>query len=455
MKRILFFKFQVQAITAAAAVLFVLAACVNKPDGKYGVVTINFESSLRPARTARSIGTNGLPELGSTAMRIDITGENISPVQEEIGKNDPKIFSVSLPVGETVHIKVSLITPSAIWTGETDITVQEGDNEAAVKLNKIIASMRPLLFSVEGSAPPYTYKINMSGLSLTKNTISPYPNSTPLFTRDGKGRLYISYNEGSANWKIDRYTAEGDPKDTIELTGYTEIRSLTTDLATGKVYTANRDSIHEIDDNGTLTPITPSVAAVGWNIIDTIAVYNGFLFVYSTPIAGNKLTMYKIDSTHTAVQKGRDVPDPLKDIILIENSGSHKNGICNDMFAYGNKVYTVFTINAPYNNDSFYGGILELTYTESGLSARPTGKYGFGTITLRDGVYVPQDGCFYGAKCIIGFEDGILYIADDGALWRKTSVFTAEKNINRIAALDTRSGFLRFEDTDAKWYKEW
>ena len=433
--------------------LAALISCnLNAPQ--YGVLTIDFENGA-----ARAIGANGLPELADSTMQIDITGSSIVPITKRLEKDEPKIISERLPIGETVTVTVSIITPSAIWTGSAGRTIDAGDNELAVKLNKIITSMRPLLFSVEGSnAIGYTFKLNMGGLRLTKTTPPSWINDTPHFARDGRGRLYISYNEGSLNHKIDRYTAEGVFKDTINLASYnySGIGNLTTDLVTGYVYVVGPGGgVCRIDNDGNVVQISGIPA-------DTtkIAAYNGYLFVYRSLPAppGWQLQMYRLTGT-TAAPVGTPVQDPLKDIIPItgDPSNPHQSGQCQDMFAYGNKVYIVFTIGAPYDGSkTFYGGVLEYTYTEDGHITE-SGRYGFKTITMENGVYRLPDGCFSGARRIIGFEDGVLYIADDGALWRRTgsTTYAATENINRIAKLDTQSGTLTFENTDAKWYKEW
>jgi len=162
-------------------------------------------------------------------------GESVSSVRElwdlkakyneltkQLEKDEPKVFSQFLPVGETIHIKVSIITPSATWAGFTDLTVESGDNEAAVKLNKVIASMWPVLFSAIQSAPlaPYTFKLNMSGIPLV---ITQPGHSTPsngfFCTRDGKGRLYAAYHDGSNAFEIRRYTAEGNFDTMVDFSG--------------------------------------------------------------------------------------------------------------------------------------------------------------------------------------------------------------------------------------------
>ena len=442
----------VAAALLTAALILQTSCNLNAPQ--YGVLTIDFENGA-----ARAIGANGLPELADSTMQIDITGSSIVPITKRLEKDEPKIISERVPIGETVTVTVSIITPSAIWTGSAGRTIDAGDNELAIKLNKIIASMRPLLFSVEGSnAIGYTFKLNMGGLRLTKTTPPSWINDTPHFARDGRGRLYISYNEGSLNYKIDRYTAEGVFKDTINLASYnySGIGNLTTDLVTGYVYVVGPGGgVCRIDNDGNVVQISGIPA-------DTtkIAAYNGYLFVYRSLPAppGGQLQMYRLTAT-TAAPVGTSVQDPLKDIIPIKSGSSttYKSGKCQDMFAYGNKVYIVFTIGAPYDgSEAFYGGILEYTYTENG-SMTESGRYGFKTITMENGVYRLPDGCFSGARRIIGFEDGVLYIADDGALWRHISgpTYAATENINRIAKLDTQSGTLTFENTDAKWYKEW
>ena len=454
----------VAAALLTAALILQTSCNLNAP--RYGVLTIDFENGA-----ARAIGANGLPELADSTMQIDITGSSIVPITKRLEKDEPKIIPERLPIGAAVTVTVSIITPSAIWTGSAGRTIDAGDNELAVKLNKIITSMRPLLFSVEGSNTiGYTFKLNMGGLRLTKTTPPSWMNHTPHFARDGRGRLYISYNEGSLNYKIDRYTAEGVFKDTINLTNYSGIGNLTTDLVTGYVYVVGPvggvQRVHRIDNDGNVVLISGIPA-------DTIkiAAYNGYLFVYSSLPAppGRQLQMYRLTGT-TAAPVGTPAQDPLKDIIPITEDPliTHQSGECQDMFAYGNKVYMVFTIGAPYDGSkTFYGGVLEYTYTENG-SMTESGRYGFGVMKSyrefgpsQTAVYQfegePQDR-FYGARRIIGFEDGILYIADDGAIFKSIQGYqgyTVYPNINRIAALDTHSGTLTFENTDATWYRQW
>ncbi|MGI5065020.1 hypothetical protein [Treponema putidum] len=460
------------AAALLTAVLMLQTSC-NLTAPEYGIVTLDFENGV-----ARSIGANGLPNLSDSTMQIDITGSSIVSITKRLEKDEPKVFSQILPVGETVHIKVSIITPSATWTGFTDLTVESGDNEAAVKLSKVIASMRPLLFSVEGNnSTGYTFKLNMSGtpLEITQPGTST-PSNGFFCTRDGKGRLYAAYHNGSNAFEIRRYTAEGNFDTMVDFSGTPlNIKSLTTDLKTGKVYVTEGSNIYEIKDDAA-PPHTPKPNTLldSSGAYDAIAVYNGYLFSYES--AGvKKLIMRKLTADGLGVIPSptyQTASDPLKDIIPITGDPAihHESGECQDMFAYGNKVYLVFTISAPYDGSkAFYGGVLEYTYTEDGHMTE-SGRYGFGSmesyIEYPSGsgtaVYRFNDDApyerFYGARRIIGFEDGILYIADDGAIFRSLELVNDYKliaNINRIAKLDTRSGILTFENTDAKWYREW
>lgn len=452
------------AAALLTAVLILQTSC-NLTAPEYGIVTLDFENGA-----ARSIGANGLPNLSDSTMQIDITGNSIVPITKQLEKDEPKVFSQILPVGETVHIKVSIITPSATWAGFTDLTVESGDNEATVKLNKVIASMRPVLFSAIQSDPanPYTFKLNMGGTPL-EIAQSGSGRDYLFFTRDGKGRLYAAYSDPPV--VIRRYTSEGDYEKKLSLpVSVTSVDSFTTDLKTGRVYMSSGSTLYEIDDNGNLMHVTGSSGT-----IKASAAYNGYLFVYSSLPAGGQLQMYRPTATPPG-WVGTPVQNPLKDIIPITGVPSmgdpaitHKSGKCQDMFAYGNKVYIVFTIDAPYDgSEAFYGGVLEYTYTENG-SMTESGRYGFGGMksyrefgpSPQTAVYQfegePQDR-FYGARRIIGFEDGVLYIADDGAKFRSINWaqgYTVYPNINRIAKLDTQSGTLTFEDTDATWYREW
>ena len=448
------------AAALLTAVLILQTSC-NLTAPEYGIVTLDFENGA-----ARSIGANGLPNLSDSTMQIDITGNSIVPITKQLEKDEPKVFSQFLPVGETIHIKVSIITPSATWAGFTDLTVESGDNEAAVKLNKVIASMRPIPFSVNGSSAPYTFKLNMGGTPL-EIAQSGSGRDYLFFTRDGKGRLYVAYSDPPV--VIRRYTSEGDHEKKLSLPGsVTSVDSFTTDLKTGRVYMSSGSTLYEIDNNGNLMPVIGSAGT-----IKASAAYNGYLFVYSSLPAGGQLQMYRLTGT-TAAPIGMPVQDPLNNIIPITGDSAipHESGQCQDMFAYGNKVYLVFTISAPYDYDgskAFYGGVLEYTYTEDGRMTE-SGRYGFGgmesykeytgpyeTRIYRFNGDAPYER-FYGARRIIGFEDGVLYIADDGAIFRSiqgVQGYTVRANINRIAKLDTRSGTLTFENTDAKWYREW
>ena len=447
------------AAALLTAVLILQTSC-NLTAPEYGIVTLDFENGA-----ARSIGANGLPNLSDSTMQIDITGNSIVPITKQLEKDEPKVFSQFLPVGETIHIKVSIITSSATWTGFTDLTVESGDNEAAVKLNKVIASMRPIPFSVNGSSAPYTFKLNMGGTPL-EIAQSGSGRDYLFFTRDGKGRLYVAYSDPPV--VIRRYTSEGDHEKKLSLPGsVTSVDSFTTDLKTGRVYMSSGSTLYEIDNNGNLMPVIGSAST-----IKASAAYNGYLFVYSSLPAGGQLQMYRLTGT-TAAPIGTPVQDPLNNIIPITGDSAipHESGQCQDMFAYGNKVYLVFTISAPYDYDgskAFYGGVLEYTYTEDGHITE-SGRYGFGVMESykrypgphETRIYrfegEPQDR-FYGARRIIGFEDGVLYIADDGAIFSSiegVQGYNVYPNINRIAKLDTRSGTLTFENTDAKWYREW
>lgn len=340
--------------------------------------------------------------------------------------------------------------------------------------------MRPVLFSVEGSGSTgYIFKLNMSGIPLA---ITQPGHSTPsngfFCTRDGKGRLYAAYHNGSNAFEIQRYTSEGSYDKKVDLTVISpavDVKALTTDLKTGKVYVTEGNGIYEIKDDATHTP-KPQWLTDSGGSYHAIAAYNGYLFAYESVVGGKRLRMRKLTADGLGVIPSpipQTAQDPLKDIIRITGTPvTYKNGECQDMFAYGNKVYIVFTIGAPYNTSPtgkiFYGGVLEYTYTEDG-SMTESGRYGFGlmkkfieyphgTATV---VYQfegePQDR-FYGARSIIGFEDGVLYIADDGAIFRSLELvndYELRENKNRIAKLDTHSGTLTFEDADVKWYREW
>ena len=303
------------AAALLTAVLILQTSC-NLTAPEYGVLTLDFENGA-----ARSIGANGLPNLSDSTMQIDITGNSIVPITKRLEKDEPKVFSQILPVGETVHIKVSIITPSATWAGFTGLTVESGDNEVAVKLNKVIASMRPVLFSAIQSDPtnPYTFKLNMSGTPLEITQPGPNTPSNSFFcTRDGKGRLYAAYHDGFNGFEIQRYTSEGSSDKQVDLTNIgsaVDVKGLTTDLKTGKVYVTEGGNIYEIKDDAA-PPHTPKAVLltdsgdpcveVGVDVLDDTCY---FLSVITTEVADDQVVLLVDEAV---------VSHLLRQVVLVE-----------------------------------------------------------------------------------------------------------------------------------------
>ena len=427
---------------------------------KYGKLVIDLEGS-----TSRAIGSNGLPEIASSELYLQIIGERSGIIEKKFEAGTPKFFSKNFPIGEKLKIKARLSVLSASWETSVNHTLTQGTNNIMLKLNKIASGNKKIAFSIGHSGSSVSHKLRFeNGTDIGVNASMPV-SGTPGFARDSKGRLYFIYKD-SSHWKIKRFTSEGAEDTaynhsplTSSLTGDdTEIFS---DRSTGDIYVLDKQStgnkLYKTDGTTTTNIVIPSnFQNPSGDKISRMAIYDKFCFIADD---NNKLHSYNFNGTQISGHPIKSL-DLFTNLIKINSSdipaGNFKSG---DIFVNENKFYVLFSAfsNDLINGAYSLGGILEYTYNDEG-NLEPARKLGFSqslTAETDNIANIDEASNFYGAAKIIGFEDETIYVADDGyKLQTGTSHAEVEKNKNRISSLNTVSGSLSFEPTEHTWFEE-
>ncbi|EMB35012.1 hypothetical protein KP612_07895 [Treponema denticola] len=427
---------------------------------EYGELVIDLEGS-----SSRAIGSNGLPEIASSELYLQIIGETSGIIERKFEAGTPKFFSENFPIGEKLKIRVRLSVVSASWETSVNHTVTQGTNNIMLKLNKIASGNKKIAFSIGHSGSSVSHKLRFeNGTDIGINASTPI-SGTPGFARDSKGRLYFIYKD-SSQWKIKRFTSEGAEDTaynhsslTSSLTG--DEVEIFSDRSTGDIYVLDKRStgnkLYKTDGTTKTNIDLPSnFQNLSGDKISRMAIYDKFSFIIDN---NNKLHSYNFNGTQIS---GTSIPslDLFANLVKINSSyipaGNFKSG---DIFVNKNKLYVLFSAfsNDLINGAYSLGGILEYTYNDEG-NLVPARKLGFSqslTAGTENIANIDEASNFYGAAKIIGFEDETIYIADDGyKLQTGASHAEVEKNKNRIANLNTVSGSLSFEPTDHTWFEE-
>ncbi|EMB23363.1 hypothetical protein HMPREF9723_00501 [Treponema denticola OTK] len=427
---------------------------------EYGELVIDLEGS-----SSRTIGSNGLPEIASSELYLQIIGETSGIIEKKFEAGTPKFFSENLPIGEKLKIRVRLSVVSASWETSVNHTITQGTNNIMLKLNKIASGNKKIAFSIGHSGSSVSHKLRFENSSDISINASTPISGTPGFARDSKGRLYFIYKD-SSQWKIKRFTSEGAEDTaynhsslTSSLTG--DEVEIFSDRSTGDIYILDKQStgnnLYKTDGTTKTNIVIPSnFQNPSGDKISRMAIYDKFSFIIDN---NNKLHSYNFNGTEIS---GTSIPslDLFANLVKINSSyipaGNFKSG---DIFVNKNKLYVLFSAfsNDLINGAYSLGGILEYTYNDEG-NLVPARKLGFSqslTAGTENIANIDEASNFYGAAKIIGFEGETIYVADDGyKLQTGTSHAEVEKNKNRIASLNTVSGSLSFEPTEHTWFEE-
>ncbi len=442
-------------ITAVLLLSTVFFSCNQAVNGEYATVVLDLGGS---ASGARAIGQNGLPFLKDTHITIEAVGRVGGTFVKEFAPGEAGNIALRFIAGDTVRLRVKASNASGIWSGSTTFTVEEGTNAVAVKLNKIISGAQALTFSLTKSASNETLDVYVGNKNICSKTEPDV--SAPSFCRDAKGRIFVAYcyNNGSGALDLIRYDSEGNNPTTLipgQQSG--SVWHLASDLATGKVYVLRYDkTLYEVGETGAYTSWRNTTIS-GFAEIDSFAVHDRQLFVLGKKTGAGEVTkLYVYDIN-------MQLPANQIDNEKANNIGAPPSGISNyqytDMFVTDDAVYLLRSDYAAvpdqYGKVYSKGALIKYDYDKA--EKKIDDREEFGKSDKDDeSVIVPTGAsCFYGPLKFIGFDDDVLYIADDGVTFEyfnKAPRISANKN--RIASFNTATESLSFTDTSATWAKE-
>ncbi len=453
------------------ASIFVIS-CNNSlklnPDNEYSTVSINLGS-----RNARAIGTNGLPELTEENTVIIVTDEK----DKELAKGSTAL-NLTLKVGTKIKVKVSVTSAGASWGGEVTHTVvdDEDKNKISIKLSSLVKGLTALFYS-EKSGDVF---LNIPG-SLKTVKVNPHRS---LFTRDGKGRLYVLGHDEAE--PLVRYNVDGTKDE--DFSGIIKALSpqvreefkacgfVVADAKNNTVYLykpyGSDSKLYRISNAAELSSIKVKLCGGEMN---RMFIYNDTIFATGFASENNFLA-YTIKNEENSFM----VSEKSATRITVEANIS-------DIYADESGVYLcIIDIKEPKSEMTggswasvgrSRGEIQKYSYDYAKAKFKFEKSYGMSNSSLKtpfeiqpestvDKLFVtnPDPGkYFYGAQQILGKDaDGNLIIADNGfELGVRNEKARIIANKNRIAKLNPKTADLSFEEAKdsagqpVNWGKDW
>lgn len=461
----------------------VLGSCGIGHEEKLGTVTITFGS----ANTARAV-SSGLPDLATSNIIVTAADYGSKTLLQKVSSQSGRV-TMRLPVGKKIVLTAQIKTPAVTWKGSAIHTVLAGNNNVSLKISKKAVGFANFLFSVneeaDGSqnfilgfegAPRGGFKID--GVEADEKD-----GIRPVFARDNIGRTYV-YSPKRPDGVLKRFDRDGNEDTSFQRLAAAILSDgsphnilldeIAADPVTGSVYFfGERSKLKVLKKDGDEEKVI-SVDLINFQRVDNIAAYGDKLFIIENY---NNAEQYKFFAAKleklpsftglTAVKtaessSGFDFPvwklpkqggefstrAEIRDIFIRENEESR-----------GTEIYIAFAAPRFRESNGLFastGGIVKFTFTGENFiknaaygitSANPDNK-----LMLKTG-----DENFYGAVKFIGYENNVLYAADDGIRYElNKGKARITENINRIAGLNLSNGKLSFKDvpTSVKWFAE-
>lgn len=431
----------------------VFFSCNQAVKGEYATVVLDLDGS---SSGGRAIGQNGLPYLKDTHITIETDGRLSGTFVTELPPEENRSVVLRFIVGDTVRLRVKASNASGIWSGSTTFTVDEDTNVVSVKLNKAISGAQALSFSMTKIPNGDVLDVYAGNKKIGSidNVLSP-----SSFCRDTKGRIFVAYYYQPNDTKIGltRYDSEGNNPteliDEVEVPPFFHL-ILASDLVADKVYLLNGyKTLYEVGETGGYTS-WPFVRLSSFSSINCIAAHGGQLFVLGEKASGTELCVYDIgigSGTPPSIQlnhaEDNDIDEPPS------------TSTYTDMFVTDDAVYLLRKEYAvpPVSSGNVYskGALIKYEYDKVTKTISGGTEFGASDNGIQDGIVLTPDTSFYGPLQFIGFDDDVLYIADDGVKFtylNEAPRITANKN--RIAAFNTSTKSLSFADTSVTWRSE-
>ena len=466
----------------------------NQENGDYGTVVFDLTNRLN----ARAAGNDGLPDLAHSRMNITVAVDGQREETIPFSKDAAKQYKGTFLVGTKVRFGVALLTKSGKWKGSSEITVASGINNLSVKLKKTIAELEPLKFKLymDETDPSNLVKRFSLGFFDEDDKASPffteggkdievsideYKEKIPSFCRDSKGRTYIFYKDNAgggsstSNIILKRYTSEGDEDRSFSCgTGSDRTNILVTaDTKTGNVFvsykigTPPQTKLYLVPEEGsTLKDITPSRPPTMTDI-SAMSVYNNIISTVGWD-SKYKVKLYKFNGENTSILKiGEGTINQTLLSLKVEGAPSGKeyvSGSFVDSFMNDKNIYLLCRNDDGSGYFASTGGIIKCDYTVQGATGniseveRLIAKNEYkadehNIINVKE-----EDGAkeFYGPQRFVGFNEDVLYIADDGMV-REYEAGQAQllENKNRLVSFNLKSEDIRVKKENLEtWLPE-
>ena len=466
----------------------------SQENGDYGTVVFD----LTGGSNLRSIDPRtGLPDLDSSKMNLIVERNGERAEVREFGETEKKQYKGTFLVGTKVRFGVALLTKSGKWKGSSEITVASGTNNLSVKLKKAIAELEPLKFKLYTDETIASNPVQKFSLGFFDDdepffkdvevSDTEYEKKAPSFCRDSKGRTYIFYKNnaigGDSKIILKRYTSEGKEDSTFSCSvdGSDKTNILVTaDNKTGNVFVSYKENatppqtkLFLVQEGNPAIPkdITPPSGISG----DTyaISVYNNIISTVewgsASAYSSYKVKLYKYNGENAPISEIGEKPinQNLVLDIKVEGAPEGKNFVSGsfvDSFMNDKNIYLLCRNDDGSGYFASTGGIIKCDYTVQGATGniseveRLIAKKEYkadehNIINVKE-----EDGAkeFYGPQRFVGFNEDVLYIADDGMI-REYEAGQAQllENKNRLVSFNLKSEDIRVKKENLEtWLPE-
>ena len=473
------------------AILLVVSCKQNMEEHEietkdYGTVVLDFTNKSYNLRT---LGSNGLPELKNSEMKLIIQEGSKSPIEKLYSDKEEKKYEGKFPIGTNVELTVIVMGKGGKWKGQTSLKVQKGDNSVHIKLKKSATSLEALKFQLDKNVAgqgELTFKLGFAGGTpfFSEEVSSKYEDvygvrngryTPPSFCRDRMGRIYILYairgSGGTEIYHLKRFTSEGDLDSSfscdISSLNIPDKHSIISDYVNDNIYIL----LNTVASKPKVVPIVNGELKTGVELpvengasISAIAVYND-IFLIAESGNSTKLGLYKYENgSIQALQSRTELTDA--DILMntkIEDFAGRENnerGVVRDLYMKEDSIYVLYSFRENSKYPSF-GGILKYNYSIEGKNGkieggeRLVGKPEYRATNRVAGV-MDENNELFGALRFVGFSEDELYLADDGAKYEyDAGVLNNVQNKNRLISLDLNKNKLYVKDENIEsWLPE-
>ncbi len=429
-----------------------------------------------------------MPGIDATDVSVSVESNTGEIVAEEFFKAGSRSsITVRVPRNKSLKVKVSFSGNHGMWEGEINRTITDSYIKAIVKMRKVsdaaTASTNPEPKKSATTTTQTKQKTDREPVYFSKNDLATdkfkffykeakksYYNQekkeyagrelrATAFCRDNNSRLYVI--SGESDQKLSRYNSKGqlEADTTDELRGGVDIAC---DPITNQIYTLDcwegpageegtyyAYGIHKVKSDLSIEHIT-----TGSNMKAYIprprhlGAYNGMLVsaderdpifcgLYYVDLNSSNPKFTKVEFPANYEFRGGDGPQL----------------IVNDLFMDAKYIYLIGT----WDQDVMAGNMIvyeyKLTGSKGNQKLKVTKTFSPGSGSDNYWLHDPEDcnynNAFYNPVKFVGYQNGYLYIADDGIeqqlVDRENYIYKDLQDVNRLATFDIKNKTLTFK----------